>query len=91
MEDRQRLGEVRQVRAAVDDQARKVRTTTARSSRSHGICRGVRRAPEALQLPGGWHQGAHGMEADNWDNHLALFDIGLAAEEERETKAVVTQ
>ena len=48
-------------------------------------------APEALQLPRGRHHGADGMEADSHGDHLALLRVGLAAEEERETKAVVTR
>ena len=90
MERRLGVGEMRTMHAAVAHEAHAVRGKTG-SCASAGIRRGVRSAPEALQFPWGWHHGAHGLEADNYSYHLALLRVGLAAEEERETKAVVTE
>ena len=90
VERRLRVGEMRTMHAAVAHEAHAVRSE-AGSRAGAGIRRGVRGTPEALQLPWGWHHGAHGVEADSHGDHLALLRVGLAAEEERETKAVVTR
>ena len=90
VERRFRVGEMRKMYAAVAHEAHAVRSETGSCS-SAGIRRGVRSTPEALQLPWGRHHGADGMEADSHGDHLALLRVGLAAEEERETKAVVTR
>ena len=84
------VGEVRQVHEADATVANSIRAACT-DSRSRRICRGVRDPSQALQFPWGWHHGAHGVEADSHGDHLALLRVGLAAEEERETKAVVTR
>ena len=84
------VGEVRQVHEADATDANPIRAACT-DARSRRIRRGVRDPSQALQFPWGWHEGADVVVTDHDYNHLALLRVDLAAEEERETKAVVTQ